>query len=120
MHKWNLLKKTAPCILSLAVAATTFPTAVMASEFDAAVVSEADEQTGASEEFGAEEVVEDTTDVTEAASDAEEMQQRISSRMKRQMSLRLKRTQQKQSLFLKVQKILTQEMRLLYFRIPIS
>ena len=72
MHKWNLLKKTVPCILSLAVAATTFPTAVMASEFDAAVVSEADEQTGASEEFGAEEVVEDTTDVTEAASDAEE------------------------------------------------
>ena len=72
MHKWNLLKKTAPCILSLAVAATTFPTAVMASEFDTAVVSEADEQTGDAEDFGSEEVVEDTTDVTEAASDAEE------------------------------------------------
>ena len=41
MQKWNLLKKTAPCILSLAVAATTFPTAVMASDLDAAVVSEA-------------------------------------------------------------------------------
>ena len=40
MQKWNLLKKTAPCILSLAVAATTFPTAVMASDLDAAVVSE--------------------------------------------------------------------------------
>ena len=39
MQKWNLLKKTAPCILSLAVAATTFPTAVMASDLDAAVVS---------------------------------------------------------------------------------
>ena len=38
MQKWNLLKKTAPCILSLAVAATTFPTAVMASNLDAAVV----------------------------------------------------------------------------------
>lgn len=34
MQKWNLLKKTAPCILSLAVAATTFPTAVMATDFD--------------------------------------------------------------------------------------
>ena len=42
MQKWNLLKKTAPCILSLAVAATTFPTAVMASDLDAAVVSEAE------------------------------------------------------------------------------
>ena len=42
MQKWNLLKKTAPCILSLAVAATTFPTAVMASDFDAAVFSEAE------------------------------------------------------------------------------
>ena len=80
MHKWNLLKKTAPCILSLAVAATTFPTAVMASEFDAAVVSEADEQTGDAEDFGSEEAVEDvadgdvdTIDVTEEA--AEDIQQ---------------------------------------------
>ena len=67
MQKWNLLKKTAPCILSLAVAATTFPTAVMATDFDTAVVSEAEAQEADVEDFGAEEVeAEDTTeDVTE-------------------------------------------------------
>ena len=85
MQKWNLLKKTAPCILSLAVAATTFPTAVMASDLDAAVVSEA--ETGDTEDFGTEEtaadavaVTEDTTEdtaedtaaVTEAAADETE------------------------------------------------
>ena len=91
MQKWNLLKKTAPCILSLAVAATTFPTAVMASDFDAAVVSEAEDQTGDTEDFGTEEaaeetaeetaavtedVAEDTTEVTEAAADeTEDIQQ---------------------------------------------
>ena len=56
MQKWNLLKKTAPCILSLAVAATTFPTAVMATDFDTAVVSEAETQEADVEDFGAEEV----------------------------------------------------------------
>ena len=63
MQKWNLLKKTAPCILSLAVAATTFPTAVMATDFDTAVVSEAETQEADVEDFGAEEVeaAEDTT-----------------------------------------------------------
>lgn len=63
MQKWNLLKKTAPCILSLAVAATTFPTAVMATDFDTAVVSEAEAQEADVEDFGAEEVeaAEDTT-----------------------------------------------------------
>lgn len=68
MQKWNLLKKTAPCILSLAVAATSFPTAVMATDFDTAVVSEAEAQDADVEDFGAEEVevAEDTTeDVTE-------------------------------------------------------
>ena len=63
MQKWNLLKKTAPCILSLAVAATTFPTAVMASDLDAAVVSEA--ETGDTEDFVTEETAEDTAAVTE-------------------------------------------------------
>ena len=63
MQKWNLLKKTAPCILSLAVAATTFPTAVMASDLDAAVVSEA--ETGDTEDFVTEETAEDTVAVTE-------------------------------------------------------
>ena len=64
MQKWNLLKKTAPCILSLAVAATSFPTAVMATDFDTAVVSEAEAQEADVEDFGAEEVeaVEDTTE----------------------------------------------------------
>lgn len=64
MQKWNLLKKTAPCILSLAVAATTFPTAVMATDFDTAVVSEAEAQDADVEDFGAEEVeaAEDTTE----------------------------------------------------------
>ena len=61
MQKWNLLKKTAPCILSLAVAATTFPTAVMASDFDAAVVSEAEDQAGDTEDFGTEEAAEEET-----------------------------------------------------------
>ena len=63
MQKWNLLKKTAPCILSLAVAATTFPTAVTATDFDTAVVSEAETQEADVEDFGAEEVeaAEDTT-----------------------------------------------------------
>ena len=75
MQKWNLLKKTAPCILSLAVAATTFPTAVMATDFDTAVVSEAEAQEADVEDFGAEEVeAEDTTeDVTEDF--AEDIQQ---------------------------------------------
>ena len=64
MQKWNLLKKTAPCILSLAVAATSFPTAVMATDFDTAVVSEAETQEADIEDFGAEEVeaAEDTTE----------------------------------------------------------
>ena len=64
MQKWNILKKTAPCILSLAVAATTFPTAVMATDFDTAVVSEAETQEADVEDFGAEEVeaAEDTTE----------------------------------------------------------
>ena len=68
MQKWNLLKKTAPCILSLAVAATSFPTAVMATDFDTAVVSEAEAQGADVEDFGTEEVeaAEDTTeDMTE-------------------------------------------------------
>ena len=63
MQKWNLLKKTAPCILSLAVAATTFPTAVMASDLDAAVVSEA--EAGDTEDFVTEETAEDAATVTE-------------------------------------------------------
>ena len=64
MQKWNLLKKTAPCILSLAVAATSFPTAVMATDFDTAVVSEAEAQDADVEGFGAEEVeaADDTTE----------------------------------------------------------
>ena len=65
MQKWNLLKKTAPCILSLAVAATTFPTAVMASDLDAAVVSEA--EAGDTEDFSTEETAEDTEAVAEEA-----------------------------------------------------
>ena len=72
MQKWNLLKKTAPCILSLAVAATTFPTAVMASDFDAAVVSEAEDQTGDAEDFGTEEVTADTDDAADTENAAED------------------------------------------------
>ena len=44
MHKWNLLKKTAPCILSLVVAATSFPTAVMATDLDSSIVADETEQ----------------------------------------------------------------------------
>lgn len=49
MHKWNLLKKTAPCILSLAVAATSFPTAVMATDLDSSIVADETEQSDAEE-----------------------------------------------------------------------
>ena len=78
MQKWNLLKKTAPCILSLAVAATTFPTAVMASDLDAAVVSGT--EAGDTEDFGTEETAEDTEAVAEeatedAADETEDIQQ---------------------------------------------
>ena len=87
MQKWNLLKKTAPCILSLAVAATTFPTAVMASDLDAAVVSEA--EAGDTEDFSTEETAEDAADITEeaaedaavpeaAADETEDIQQELS------------------------------------------
>ena len=41
MHKWNLLKKAAPCVLSMAVAATSFPAAAFAAEdFDVVAVSD--------------------------------------------------------------------------------
>lgn len=72
MQKWNLLKKTAPCILSLAVAATTFPTAVMATDFDMAVVSETEEQAGDTEDFGTEEATEDTEAAQDAAEDIQQ------------------------------------------------
>lgn len=110
MQKWNLLKKTAPCILSLAVAATTFPTAVMASDLDAAVVSEAEagdtedfstEETAEDTEAVAEEAIEDAADITEeaaedaavpeaAADETEDIQQR-----KQTSSLQGKRISQK-------------------------
>lgn len=110
MQKWNLLKKTAPCILSLAVAATTFPTAVMASDLDAAVVSEAEtrdtedfstEETAEDTEAVAEEAIEDAADITEeaaedaavpeaAADETEDIQQRKQTR-----SLQGKRISQK-------------------------
>ena len=32
MHKWNVLKKTAPVFLSLAVAATSMPTTILAAD----------------------------------------------------------------------------------------
>ena len=44
MQKWNLLNNTAPCILSLAVAATSFPTAVMATDLDSSIVADETEQ----------------------------------------------------------------------------
>ena len=55
MHKWNLLKKTAPCILSLAVAATSFPTAVMATDLDSSIVAD-DYEAAAGEAADAEEI----------------------------------------------------------------
>ena len=69
MHKWNLLKKTAPCILSLAVAATSFPTAVMATDLDSSIVADETEQ---SDEEEIAEVSDYEAAVGEAA-DAEEI-----------------------------------------------
>ncbi len=75
MQKWNLLKKTAPCILSLAVAATSFPTAVMATDLDTAVVSEAEarntewSRNAEDTEAVAEEAIEDAADITEEAAE---------------------------------------------------
>ena len=69
MHKWNLLKKTAPCILSLAVAATSFPTAVMATDLDSSIV--ADETDQSDEEEIAE--VSDYEAAAGEAADAEEI-----------------------------------------------
>ena len=60
MHKWNVLKKTAPVFLSLAVAATSMPTTILAADAfgDGAVVE--------TEDVSAEEVSED--DLAEEAS----------------------------------------------------
>ena len=63
MHKWNLLKKTAPCILSLAVAATSFPTAVMATDLDSSIVADETEQSD-------EEEIADVSDYEAAAGEA--------------------------------------------------
>lgn len=69
MYKWNLLKKTAPCILSLAVAATSFPTAVMATDLDSSIVADETEQSD--EEETAE--VSDYEAAAGEAADAEEI-----------------------------------------------
>lgn len=63
MHKWNLLKKTAPCILSLAVAATSFPTAVMATDLDSSIVADETEQSD-------EEEIDEVSDYEAAAGEA--------------------------------------------------
>ena len=65
MHKWNLLKKTAPCILSLAVAATSLPTTVMATDFDAVIVADETEQSDAED-------IAETSDFDAAEGEAEE------------------------------------------------
>ena len=77
MHKWNVLKKTAPVFLSLAVAATSMPTTILAADAfgDGAVVetedvsaeevSEDDLAEEASTDASVEEVPEDTADVPE-------------------------------------------------------
>lgn len=69
MHKWNLLKKTAPCILSLAVAATSFPTAVMATDLDSSIVADETEQSDEEEIAG----VSDYEAAAGEAADAEEI-----------------------------------------------
>ena len=63
MHKWNLLKKTAPYILSLAVAATSFPTAVMATDLDSSIVADETEQSD-------EEEIDEVSDYEAAAGEA--------------------------------------------------
>ena len=77
MHKWNVLKKTAPVFLSLAVAATSMPTTILAADafgdgtvvetedVSAEEVSEYDLAEEASTDASVEEVPEDTADVPE-------------------------------------------------------
>ena len=77
MHKWNVLKKTAPVFLSLAVAATSMPTTILAADAfgDGTVVETEDVSTEevsedalaeeASTDASVEEVPEDTADVPE-------------------------------------------------------
>ena len=77
MHKWNVLKKTAPVFLSLAVAATSMPTTILAADafgdgtvvetedVSAEEVSEDDLAEEASTDASVEEVPEDTADVPE-------------------------------------------------------
>lgn len=68
MHKWNLLKKTAPCILSLAVAATSFPTAVMATDLDSSIVADETEQSD-------EEEIAEVSDYEAAAGEAADVEE---------------------------------------------
>ena len=77
MHKWNVLKKTAPVFLSLAVAATSMPTTILAADAfgDGTVVETEDVSTEevsgdalaeeAPTDASVEEVPEDTADVPE-------------------------------------------------------
>ena len=77
MHKWNVLKKTAPVFLSLAVAATSMPTTILVADafgdgtvvetedVSAEEVSEDDLAEEASTDASVEEVPEDTADVPE-------------------------------------------------------
>ena len=67
MHKWNLLKKAAPCVLSMAVAATSFPAAAFAAEdFDVVAVSDESTVSDEAAEGTAEDASEESTDTMEA------------------------------------------------------
>jgi len=68
MHKWNVLKKTAPVFLSLAVAATSMPTTILAADaFGDDTVVEAEDVSAeeAPVDVDAEEVPEEAVDVPE-------------------------------------------------------
>ena len=68
MHKWNVLKKTAPVFLSLAVAATSMPTTILAADaFGDGTVVEAEDVSAeeAPVDEDAEEVPEEAVDVPE-------------------------------------------------------
>lgn len=119
MHKWNLLKKTAPCILSLAVAATSFPTAVMATDLDSSIVADETEQSD-------EEEIAEVSDYEAAAgeaADAEEIaaEDRALMRSQRKAQQRIRRKKLPVQTNLQQQKMRQRHLRILMnFRESIS
>ena len=114
MHKWNLLKKTAPCILSLAVAATSFPTAVMATDLDSSIVADETEQSD-------EEEIAEASDYEAAAQKKLRQRTRALMRSQRKAQQRIRRKKLPVQTNLQQQKMRQRHLRILMnFRESIS